>query len=69
MDVSGTIHFMDHFISVCHLTEKEQKVNLKAAKKLVTEQFHNIQHGLSLKGDRSTGTSLFINQHFMPQMN
>ena len=48
MDVSGTIHFMDHFISVCHLTEKEQKVTLKAAKKLVTEQFHNIQHGLSL---------------------
>ena len=48
MDVSGTIHFMDHFISVCHLTEKEHKVTLKAAKKLVTEQFQNIQHGLSL---------------------
>ena len=43
MDVSGTIHFMDHFISVCHLTEKEHKVTLKA-----TEQFQNIQHGLSL---------------------
>ena len=48
MGVSGTIYVMDHFISVCHLTEKEQKVPLKAAKKLVTEQFHNIQHALSL---------------------